>query len=222
MNTIYNTPYGLPQLLRSDGHILTSTLYTPTTVVIQNKVEVVVRESMNQAIIDALRKSTSREEITELLEHPGLKKSQKELINAYLMNFAFVDKTALLNKLQTTVKCRDSRKLNNITLEVMFGTLDANNLYKRNVNRHLVIGSTYTPAELLIQWNKILEETGLQKQLTSDTTATKLTYIHFDVTRNGKKGTHKLKGPLSSIKIKKTRSEETTIMSLLEDAIHGI
>jgi hypothetical protein len=177
---------------------------------------------MNQTIIDTLRRSTSREEIKELSEQAGLKKSQKDLINAYLMNFAFVDKTAFLDKLQKTIKCRDSRMLNNITLEVLFCTLHTNNIYKRNVNRHLIVGSTYTPSELLAQWNKILEETGLQKQLTSDTTATKLTNIHFNVTRNGKNGTHKLKGALTSLQIKKVRSEETTFVSMLEAVVYAI
>lgn len=205
----------LPDYLFNEGHNITRTEHWPTAIVKENSDINIVRQQENQQMIDEIRSSTDREEIEDLLSKPDITELQKLIVNTYLAHMYFVDKVELLNKIEASSMTRDVRMLNNTRLEIMFCTLSPDNIYKQNVYRFLKPGESYTPAQLLIQWNKIMEGANLHTRLTNERTATKLTNLHFKVTRT-KVGTHIIKQPLQSITVLKPRAEDPSFKNLLD------
>jgi len=209
-NELYNTRSSLPDFLISEKHIITVSNHVSKIEVASTDVAAVNRKQQVDDIIEQIRVL----KIFEVKELFNLDQLQKSIVDAYLMHVLYADKDQLLQKLKDAANSRDSRAMTNTRWGILYCTLHPDSIYKRNVNQRLRIGEAYSPAELLVQWNKIFEETGMQKQLKSEVTATRISKLHFILIR--RKGGHYIHSINPFIKVIKHRPGQEDIQNLTD------
>ena len=207
---VYKNKNSLYHILKNEGHNITRKDHVSKTDVINHDLAAIIRKQE----VDEIIKQLNILKIFEVRSLVDLPLVQKRIVDAYLMNILYVDKDQLLKKLKDAGYSRDSRALSNTRLGIIYCTFHPDNNYKRNVNRQIVVGKTYTSEELLIQWNRILEDSAMQKKLVSEVTATRITNLHFTVIR--KKTGHHIVSINPFIKVIKHRPGQESTENLAD------
>ena len=203
---LYGHYMQLPYLLEMEGHTVVREIADYEVNLFDRKADKnKSKRELVTKVISIIRENKS--DLESLLRSRDLAAIQKAYIRAYLDNRTYIDNEQLLKLLEQTGVSRDSRKLNNLLFAAFYVSLAGSELYKRTVRYNIDIGELLTKDELLIRWNKILSESGLQHVLKSTTKAVHLTRLHFKAIKKRKDIAFKItsENPLN-LKVIKARS----------------
>ncbi len=178
---LYDSEFKLYETLKSAGHIIKMfKKVVEQSTVEKNEIGKLDRIEQVKHVIEVIKNPEITElKLVELQNEEKLTKLQRNIIKYYLDFKGLIAIQRFVMLMQQAGETRDSRKLNNLVLATYYFTLDKNTHYKRTVQHHFPLLSSFTSLELLSRWNIIFIEAGIHKQLETEIQAVRLTKLHY-------------------------------------------
>lgn len=173
----------LEKVLQDAGHNVTEGMIETDISVESLDVNEDERKIQVTSIVESLQNLEEGKEPLDLLKQPDVTKFQADFINSYHYLYRSIDNAQLLTLMAKEAVRRDNRGFTNLMLAAFFFSMHPDDHYNRIVNFHLPLKSVFTNEQLLEKWNDIFLEMNMQKKLTSEVSAVRLTALHFLTTK---------------------------------------